>query len=142
MHTLALPHQLSVNVDNSGPRTISTCPSAKVEGSLQSLHKMENNACSWLVKWLRVAVFIYFEWWFMCIESIQGYLLDVQKNACEMAAGQRSFMSSVQCLETTAGLITPDLCLPPASEILRFDTSSLDCHTILCIYFSSDNIVL
>ena len=46
----------------------------------------------------------------------------VQKNACEHAVGQRSYMCSLQCLETTSGLITDDLCLPSRHEIFRFDS--------------------
>jgi len=46
----------------------------------------------------------------------------MQKNACEHAVGHRSYMSSLQCLETTSGLITNDLCLPSKQEIFRFDS--------------------
>jgi len=51
--------------------------------------------------------------------SIEDCVWNVQKNACESAAGQRSFMSSLQCLEKTAGLITSELCFAPKDEILR-----------------------
>ena len=67
----------------------------------------------------------------ICIEqtvrgkcAVQCRELVVQINACKMAVGHRSFMSSLQCLETTEGLITNELCLPPESEILRFDSGS------------------
>ena len=64
-----------------------------------------------------------------------------QSNACQTAAGQRSFMSSLQCLETTEGLITSDLCLPPKDEILRFDSQILDCHS-RHTYFVVDDVLL
>jgi len=69
---------------------------------------------------------------------------NVQKNACESAAGQRSFMSSLQCLEKTAGLITSELCFPPKDEILRSDSQVFICCCLSADSFVSeaDNIVL
>jgi peptide-O-fucosyltransferase len=59
-------------------------------------------------------------------------------NACKGAQGVRSYMSSLQCLETTSGLITSDLCYPPTSEVLRLTKHVVTLSKAKIVFVATD----